>query len=135
MTVAALLCLIAVFTFTAFISVVTGGTSLITVPVMIQLGIDPHIAVATNMVTLVFLSLGGTVPFLRGDSIPRKRLPALVLLTLAGSVIGALFLLIVRRKTMSLVVAVAMIVVAVFSLVKGTPVSRLPERTRNQEHC
>jgi uncharacterized membrane protein YfcA len=58
MTAPALACLIAVFVFTAFVSVVTGGTSLITVPVMMQLGIDPHIAVATNMLTLVFLSLG-----------------------------------------------------------------------------
>ena len=60
MTAPALVCLIAVFVFTAFISVVTGGTSLITVPVMMQLGVNPHVAVATNMLTLILLSLGGT---------------------------------------------------------------------------
>jgi Sulfite exporter TauE/SafE len=59
MTAPALVCLTAVFALTAFVSVVTGGTSLITVPVMIELGIDPHVAVATNMLTLIFLSLGG----------------------------------------------------------------------------
>ena len=52
-------CLVGVFRFTAFISVVTGGTSLITVPAMMQLGIEPHVAVATNMLSLIFLSLGG----------------------------------------------------------------------------
>jgi len=67
-------CLIAVFFLTAFISVVTGGTSLITVPVMMHLGINPHGAVATNMLTLIFLSSGGTVPFLKGQFIPRNRL-------------------------------------------------------------
>ncbi len=119
MTATALVCLITVFAFTAFISVVTGGTSLITVPVMIQLGIDPHVAVATNMLSLIFLSLGGTVPFLKGEFIPRTRLPALISLTFAGSVLGALLLLIIPAKAMPLVVAVAMIVVAVFCLAKS----------------
>ena len=57
MTAPALICLTSAFAFTAVFSVVTGGTSLITVPVMMQLGIDPHVAVATNMLTLIFLSL------------------------------------------------------------------------------
>jgi uncharacterized protein len=111
-----LVCLFGVFLCTAFISVVTGGTSLITVPVMIQLGIEPHVAVATNMLSLIFLSLGGTVPFLKGKIIPRKRLPVLIGLTLLGSILGALSLLIIPAKAMPVIVAVAMIVVAVFSL-------------------
>jgi uncharacterized protein len=119
MTASAVLFLIAVFGFTSFISVVTGGTSLITVPVMMQLGVKPHVAVATNMLTLIFLSLGGTVPFLRRQLIPRKRLPVLISLTLLGSILGALLLVIVPAKTMPLVVAMAMIVVVVFSLAKS----------------
>jgi uncharacterized membrane protein YfcA len=119
MTGPALVCLLAVFAFTAFVSVVTGGTSLITVPVMLQLGVDPHVAVATNMLTLVFLSLRGTAPFLKGGLIPRKRLPALVVLTLAGSVLGALLLVWVPARAVPPVVAVAMIVVAAFSLAKS----------------
>lgn len=115
----AVVCLVAVFAFTAFISVVTGGTSLITVPVMMQLGIDPRVSVATNMLTLVFLSLGGTVPFLKGGAIPRKRLPALLGLTLVGSILGALLLLVVPAKAMPLVVAAAMIVVVIFTLTKS----------------
>jgi uncharacterized protein len=110
------ICLLGVFLFTAFISVVTGGTSLITVPVMMQLGIEPHVAVATNMLSLIFLSLGGTVPFLKGEIIPRQRLPALIGLTLIGSILGALLLLIIPAKAMPVVVAVAMIMVALFSL-------------------
>jgi uncharacterized membrane protein YfcA len=55
--------LIAVFFFTSVVSVVTGSTSLITVPVMIALGIEAHIAVATNMLALIFMSAGGSLPF------------------------------------------------------------------------
>jgi hypothetical protein len=50
------------FLLTAVISVVTGGTSLSTVPVMMQCGFEPHVAVATNTLALVFLSLGGRYP-------------------------------------------------------------------------
>lgn len=113
-------CLVVVFAATSFVSVVTGGTSLITVPVMIQLGIEPHVAVATNMFSLVFLSLGGTVPFLRADLIPRARLPMLLGLTLAGSILGAFLLLIVPTRSMPLIVALAMISVVGFTLTRQT---------------
>ena len=81
------------------------------------------------MLTLVFLSLGGTAPFLKGGVIPRKRLPALARLTLVGSILGALLLLIVPAKAMPLVVAAAMIVVAVFSLANSNAGVSRPART------
>jgi uncharacterized membrane protein YfcA len=118
MTAFSFACLIAVYVLTAFISVVTGGTSLITVPVMMQVGISPHGAVATNMFTLVFLSLGGTIPFLKGQIIPRERLPVLIGLTLVGSIIGALVLLLVSARAIPIVTASAMFLVAAFSLTK-----------------
>ncbi len=109
-------CLIAIFFFTAVVSVVTGGTSLITVPVMLQFGIEPHIAVATNMFALIFLSLGGTLPFLKSRAMPRRRLAALATLTLAGSALGALLLLAMPSQAMPFVIAAAMILVAVFAV-------------------
>jgi len=108
--------LMIVFFLTAVISVVTGGTSLITVPVMMQCGIEPHVAVATNMLALVFLSVGGTVPFVKSRALRDRRLPWFVALTLIGSAFGALLLVKVPSRAMPLVVSVAMIVVAVFSL-------------------
>jgi len=111
-------CLVVVFFLTAVVSVVTGGTSLITVPVMMQCGVDPHVAVATNMLALIFLSLGGTLPFLKGQVLTWRRLPALTGLTLVGSLLGAFLLLAVPSKAMPIVIATAMIVVAVFSLLQ-----------------
>jgi uncharacterized protein len=66
MTSPQLLFLIVVFFLTSGVSVVTGSTSLITVPAMFAVGIDPRTAVATNMFALTFLSAGGSLPFLRG---------------------------------------------------------------------
>src|ERR1700679_2826607 len=77
--------LIAVFFFTSVICVVTGSTSLITVPVMIALGIEAHVAVATNMLALIFICVGGSLPFVDKGALTRSRLPASVALTIIGS--------------------------------------------------
>jgi Sulfite exporter TauE/SafE len=84
-----LLSLVLIFFFTSLISVVTGSTSLIIVPVMIEFGIDPHVAVATNMMALIFMSLGGSLPFSREGVIKRRLLPVSIVLTLVGSALGA----------------------------------------------
>ena len=118
MQIAKLLTLVVVFFATSIVSVITGSTSLITVPVMIQLGIEPHAAVATNMFALVFLSAGGLSPFLKSAMVSRKEMPPLVMLTIGGSVLGALLLTRVPARSLQLVIAAAMIAVAVLSLAK-----------------
>jgi hypothetical protein len=56
-----------------------------TVPVIIEFGIDPHAAVATNMMALIFMSLGGSLPFARKDLLELCLLPVCIALTLVGS--------------------------------------------------
>jgi uncharacterized protein len=113
-----LLILIAIFFLTSLISVVTGSTSLITVPVMIAFGIEAHVAVATNMMALIFMSLGGSLPFVQKGVIERRLLPVSIVLTLIGSTTGALLLLRVPVRALQLTIAVAMIAVAAFSLIR-----------------
>ncbi len=82
--------MIVLFFLTSVIGVVTGSNSLITVPVMFQFGIDPKIAVATNMFGLTFMNIGATIPFLRKDIFEFRKIFPLVLITLVSSAIGAL---------------------------------------------
>lgn len=114
-----LILLTVVFFLTAFVSVVTGSTSLITVPVLITFGIEPHVAVATNMLALIFLSVGGSLSFQGKGVIERRVLPLGIVLTVIGSALGALLLLGIPTGALRLTIAVAMIVVAVFSLLRG----------------
>jgi uncharacterized membrane protein YfcA len=109
--------LVVIFFLTSAVSVVTGSTSLITVPAMLQFHIEPRIALATNMFALTFMSVGGTLPFLRSPAVKRGRLPALVSLTLVGSVSGAFLLLRVPTRLVPMIVSVAVIAVAAFSVV------------------
>jgi uncharacterized membrane protein YfcA len=101
---AKLFSLVVVFFLTSLISVVTGGTSLITVAMMIALGIEAHVAVATM---LAFMG--------KGVLSPSRLLPSIVLTTI-GSSLGAFLLLTVQLKAFQITIAVAMIGVAVFSL-------------------
>ena len=112
-----LVILVAVFFVTSGVSVVTGSTSVITVPVMFQLGIDARVAVATNMFALTFMSIGGSLPFLKTDTVNKRRLPRLIAITLLGSAIGATLLPFIPSRVVPVIVSTAIIGLAVFSMV------------------
>lgn len=118
MTVYALVVLIAVFFLTSVIGVVTGSNSLIAVPVMFQFGIEPRVAVATNMFGLVFMAVGGTIPFVRQQKINYSKTWPLIALTIVSSATGALIAGAISDLSMKLIVSVAMIAVAIFSLLR-----------------
>jgi uncharacterized membrane protein YfcA len=107
--------LVLVFFVTSGISVVTGSTSVITVPVMFQFGIDPRTAVATNMFALTFMSFGGTLPFLKSKLMDRTILPVLIALTIGGSMLGALLLLIIPARIVPIFVSFAILALAVWA--------------------
>ena len=117
MTLIQLLNLTGIFLIASVISVITGSTSLITVPVMFQFNIEPRTALATNMFALTFMSIGGTIPFIGKGVIDHRRLPVLIFLTLVSSILGALLVLIVPSKSMPLIISISMIAVTVFSIV------------------
>ena len=118
MAVNALIILVVVFFLTSMIGVVTGSNSLIAVPVMFQLGIDPKTAVATNMFALVFMSVGGTIPFVRQDKIDYRKVSPFIVLTLISSAIGALLVGLISGPGIKLIVSIAMICVAIFTLLR-----------------
>jgi uncharacterized membrane protein YfcA len=106
-----------IFFVTSSISVVTGGTSLITVPAMFQFHIDPRIAIATNMFALTFMSIGGTLPFLKRQDVNHKRVPALIALTLFGSMVGAFMLFLIPPRAVSTIVSASVIAIAILALI------------------
>ncbi|MBK8304415.1 MAG: sulfite exporter TauE/SafE family protein [Chloracidobacterium sp.] len=119
MTTYALIILIAVFFVTSVVGVVTGSNSLIAVPVMFQFGIDPRVAVATNMFALVFMSIGGTLPFVRQKKIDYRKLSPFIVLTVFSSAIGAMLVGVISGDGIKLIVSTAMIAVAIFTLVRS----------------
>ncbi len=78
MTGLQVLLLAAVFFVTSGVNVVTGRTSLITLPAMFEVGVAPRTAIEANMFAATFLSVGGSLPSLGGKGLDRKRLPWLI---------------------------------------------------------
>ena len=97
MSTAALSVLVIVFFLTTVVGVVTGSNSLVTVPVMFQFGIEPKVAVATNMFGLTFMAVGATIPFIRQGKIEFRKISPLVALTVISSAIGALLVGLITR--------------------------------------
>src|SRR4051812_31512405 len=75
---------------------------------MIQFGVDPRVAIATNMAIMVPMNLGSTAGFHGENAGGKNRLLWLIGLTLAGSAAGAFLMLRVSTAALSLVVPVAM---------------------------
>ena len=73
----------------AGIGAITGGNSLLTVPVMLLAGMDPGVAVATNMVASLGLTISATGRFLVARAVPRSPTLALAALAVPGSLLGA----------------------------------------------
>lgn len=116
MTVSELSLLCLVFFVTGIVSVVTGGTSLITVPVLLSYGVEPRTALATNMFVLVWLSAGAAMLFSRKGEFEWRGLPYLLALTLVGSLAGALLVFAVPEDLLRAIVAVAMLIVGIVIL-------------------
>jgi uncharacterized membrane protein YfcA len=105
---------------TSAVGVVTGSTSLVSVPALLLFGVEPRTAVATNMLGLTFMSAGGALPFLKTPALDRERLPTLTTLTIISSIIGALLVFAIPPPAMPGVIAVAMLAVVVFTLTRPT---------------
>jgi uncharacterized membrane protein YfcA len=72
------------FFLTSAVSMVTGSTSLITVPALIQAGVESQGAIATNMAALTLMSIGATLPFVGKSKLDTHRAPWLVGLVCPG---------------------------------------------------
>jgi uncharacterized membrane protein YfcA len=127
MSTSDLILMLVLFFATSVVGVVTGSNSLVTVPIMFQFGIDAKVAVATNMFGLTFMAIGGTIPFVRQGTIEFKRLTPLVVLTIVGSAIGALMVGLITNQSIKALVTIAMIVMVIFTLVRGSGGNSAPK--------
>ena len=108
-----------VYFFAGIISVSVGGTSLITVPLLIALGMGPKIAIATNMFSLIFVSITGAIGFRKEiKNHHHKLILGFTILTLIGSALGAQLVLTMDENIIKKVVASICVIIALLLIVK-----------------
>lgn len=130
MTEVDLVLIAGVFFCTSIVSVVTGATSLVTVPAMLWLGMDLRTALATNMLALVFLSAGAVSKFWQSGEVHLGELRWPLVLTGVGSVAGAFLVFALPENVIKVTVAVAMLAVAGLVLRPRSPVPAPAPRRR-----
>lgn len=114
MTTTQIALLTAMMLLTGAVGAVTGGNSLINVPLMITVGMSPRHAVATNMFAVTFMTVSATMRFARGGMLRGGLLVPLGLITLLTSALGALIAVKLPETTVKIVVGVSMAALVVF---------------------
>ena len=95
------------------VSVSIGGTSLITVPVLICLGMVSKNAVATNMFALIFLSVSGAIGFRKQIKPTHYKMVGIFsILTILGSSLGANLILAIDKDVVKRVIAIIICIIA-----------------------
>jgi len=108
MTTGQIILLTVMMLVTGAIGAITGGNSLINVPLMITIGMSPRQAVATNMFAVTFMTISATMRFARAGMLRSGLLVPLGLITLLTSAAGALIAVKLPEATVKIVVGVSM---------------------------
>jgi len=102
----------------AAVGAITGGHSLVGVPLLIFFGLEPTVAVATNMAGVAALSLGAAARFTGGGHVGKHPTIALTLLAIPGAVLGARITVELPAQVLQGIIATAMIALVVFIAMK-----------------
>jgi uncharacterized protein len=111
-----ILLLTALMLATGAIGAITGGNSLINVPLMITVGMSPRQAVATNMFAVTFMTISATARFARAGMLKNRLLIPLGVITFFTSAAGALIAVKLPESVVKLVVGVSMAALVLFTL-------------------
>ncbi len=94
----------------SMLGVVTGGHSMITVPLMMFFGLPPAVAVATNRFANIFLAASGSTTYYRKGKLNLRFTWPYVIASLPGAALGALLVMNVSGHIIRMIIGVFMVV-------------------------
>lgn len=103
----------------SFIGINVGGGSLISIPVLIFLGLPPHIAIATNKLASLGLVTAGTYQFARKGKLHPTIGTIGFILTLIGAFFGARVLLLVPEELITKLVGILILIVLALVIINN----------------
>lgn len=102
-----------------FFDSLIGAGGLISVPLLVFLGLPPHVAIATDRFGTIGQIIAALIKFKKAKKILWKYVPALSLLALVGSLIGANILLNIDSNILQYVIGVLILIIFPFVLFKS----------------
>src|ERR1700761_1737396 len=103
---------------TGAVGAITGGNSLINVPLMMMVGMSSREAVATNMFAVLFMTVSATARFARDKLISSRFVLPLCALTAVSSAIGAELAVKLSEAVVKTIVGVSMALLVSFMLIR-----------------
>jgi uncharacterized membrane protein YfcA len=104
-----------------FVDAIAGGGGLITVPALMAVGLDPHLALGTNKGQASFGAVASAVGFWRKDGLDRHRALPAFLFGAIGAVLGALAQLAIDPKPLKPIVLGLLVGAAMLIAVSPKP--------------
>lgn len=98
------------------INTIAGGGSILTLPALMMLGLEPHAANATNRVGGVLQTMSAALGFWRRKAFVNQRIGFLLFYALLGGTLGPWLSLQLKQETMASVIQVCLIFIALFTL-------------------
>jgi hypothetical protein len=97
-----------------FVDSIAGGGGLITLPVLLNLGIDPHFALGTNKLQATFGSSSATIHYARAGAVDLKEFRFGCLMAFLGAALGSFLVQQLDPNLLKRVIPIALIVIAVY---------------------
>jgi uncharacterized membrane protein YfcA len=110
MDIGTLLLLLVGGVFSGIVNAIIGGGSLISVPLLIFLGLEPHMAIGTNRFAMIFNTGVGAVDYYGKVKYSVKLALALALVASGGSYLGANLVLQTAEATLKYMIGILMLV-------------------------
>jgi hypothetical protein len=104
----------------SFIGAISGGGGLISIPFLVFLGLPPQIAIATNKMGSIGLSIGSLARFWKSKHIKWKYVPVLTALGLAGGILGSYLLISLNEKILGTIMGIIILAILGIMLTKRT---------------
>jgi len=101
-----------------FVDAIAGGGGLITLPVLLNLGMDPKLALGTNKLQATFGSGSATVHFARAGTVALPDCQRGFVITFMGAALGSLLVQQLPRDVLAHAIPVLLVLVAVYFLLK-----------------
>ena len=101
-----------------FVDSVAGGGGLITVPVLMNLGIDPKLALGTNKLQATFGSGSATWHYARAGTVPLRDCKRGFIITFLGAALGASLVQQLSQDFLKRAIPILLVAVAVYTLLK-----------------
>ncbi len=104
--------------FAASFGAIAGGNSLLTVPALILMGVEPSVAIASNMFGITFLCLGAGFRFARSEHLRLHPTLLLCLAAIPGSLLGAHITLSISADALRTIIIAALGGIVLFLIFK-----------------